>query len=106
MATFDRFDICAAHRALECDWNSGGCLQERPSNSRRREATHVQLMRINYRPARDRACSFESLENDNQREIYCNALHSFGIELNHNDETHLPIIEWLEGSEPHALRTS
>ena len=51
LAYFDRFDICEAHLALEWNWNSGGWLHERPSNQRRREATHVQLARIGFRPS-------------------------------------------------------
>jgi hypothetical protein len=47
----DRFDICAAHLAIEWNWNQGGWLQERPSNQRRREATHVQLYRIGFKPS-------------------------------------------------------
>lgn len=42
------FDICQAHEQLEADYNSGGWLQERPSNARRRESTSCQLSRMNY----------------------------------------------------------
>lgn len=51
MPTFDRFDICEAHYALEVDWHNGGWLQERPSNRRRKEATHVQLARMDFAPS-------------------------------------------------------
>ena len=50
MPTFDRFDICAAHYVLEVDYNLGGWLHERASNRRRREATHVQLQRMGFKP--------------------------------------------------------
>jgi hypothetical protein len=50
MPYFDRFDICAAHAAIERDYNVGGWVRERPSNQRRREATAVQLHRMRYRP--------------------------------------------------------
>jgi len=49
MPYFDRFDICEAYLALEQDYNVSGWLFERPSNRRRREATHVQLARMNFR---------------------------------------------------------
>ena len=51
MPYFDRFDICAAHLAVETHYHVSGWLQERPSNRRRMEATHVQLHRMGYRPA-------------------------------------------------------
>jgi hypothetical protein len=50
MPHFDRFDICEAYYAFEVDYNSGGWLQERPSNQRRKEATHIQLIRMHFRP--------------------------------------------------------
>ncbi len=50
MPYFDRFDICAAHAALEADYNRNGVLWERPSNRRRRMSTSVQLYRMGYRP--------------------------------------------------------
>lgn len=79
MATWDRYDICAAHLALEHDWNAGGWLQERPSNLRRKEATHVQLERIGFSMPRYLDWSFEGLDNDNQREIYIEGLIRFGL---------------------------
>lgn len=91
-ATFDRFDICGAHLALENDWNVSGILQERRSNWRRGESTGSQLHRMGYRPARDACCSFEYLENDNQRAIYCNALESFGLHLDKRDPSHASIL--------------
>ena len=50
MPYFDRFDICAAYRQLESDWNIGGILQERASNRRRNASTSCQLARMRYRP--------------------------------------------------------
>lgn len=50
MAYWDRFDIVEAHLVFEWDWGVGGWLQERPSNQRRREATHVQVGRLQFRP--------------------------------------------------------
>ena len=97
MAEFDRFDICAAHRAIECDWHTGGILRERPSNRRRNESTGVQLHRMRFVPALDSACSFETLENDNQRAIYCDALQRYGFTLDRRDPSHREVINWLAG---------
>jgi hypothetical protein len=96
MATFDRFDICGAYLALENDWNRGGWLPERPSNRRRRESIGVQLQRMGYEPAPDACCAFEYLENDNQREIYADALRRFGLRLDPADESHGAILAFLE----------
>lgn len=76
---FDRFDICEAHYLLECDYNLGGWLHERPSNQRRREATHVQLHRIKFRPAP--SLGFDTLT-ENGQEIYraLEARYGFAIE--------------------------
>lgn len=95
MAAFDRFDICGAHLALENEWNRDGWLPERPSNSRRRESTGVQLHRLGFNPGRDSCCAFDYLENDNQREIYVNALHRFGLALSADDETHAGILAFI-----------
>ena len=47
-----RFDICQAHAQLESDYNMGGIVRERPSNSRRNEFTSCQLSRMEYNDAR------------------------------------------------------
>lgn len=67
---WNRWDICMAHLAFEQDWNYGGWLQERPSNQRRMEATHVQLHRMQFDPG---TCfnGWESLST-NAKEIYVN----------------------------------
>lgn len=78
MAEWNRFDICAAHLALENDWNVGGLLHERPSNKRRAESTGCQLQRMKYRPGFGGG-TFGALEGDNEREIYCNALAAYGL---------------------------
>jgi len=49
--TFDRFDICEAYYLVEVYYNVGGWLRERPSNARRREATSIQLSRIEFKPS-------------------------------------------------------
>ena len=67
LASFDRFDIASAHAVLEWDYNRGGWLPERPSNSRRREATSVQLHRMGFKPQPN--LSFETLS-DNAKDIY------------------------------------
>lgn len=76
MAHFDRFDICEAYAVLEWDWNSGGWLQERPSNQRRREATACQLDRLQFR-ARPDLC-YDTLT-ENGREIYDEAEQRLGL---------------------------
>jgi len=50
MPYFDRFDICAAYRQLEMDWNRGGILEERPTCLRRNQSVGHQLARIGYKP--------------------------------------------------------
>ena len=67
MPHFDRFDICEAHAVLEWDYNLGGLLRERPSNQRRREATAIQLIRMQFKPRPD--LSYETLT-ENGKEIY------------------------------------
>lgn len=64
---WDRFDICEAYAVLEWDYNSGGWLQERPSNVRRMEATSIQLARIGFNPRP--SLSYDTLT-ENGREIY------------------------------------
>lgn len=97
---FDRFDICGAYLALENDWNVGGWLRERPSNRRRRESIGAQLQRMPFRPEPNSYCSFEYLENDNQREIYCAALQRFGMKLDPTDETHAQILQFINEVRP------
>lgn len=58
MPYFDRFDICAAHLAVETHYHVSGWLQERPGNRRRMEATHVQ--RIAWATARPLRASIAS----------------------------------------------
>lgn len=79
MPYFDRFDICEAHLALEMDYNVGGWLQERPSNARRMEATHIQLARIKFRPGL-LFRGFESLS-ENGQEIYRELQERYGFEV-------------------------
>ena len=76
MPYFDRFDICEAHAVLEWDYNLGGWLHERPSNQRRREATAVQLNRMQFKARRD--LSYETLT-ENGREIYDDLLERFKL---------------------------
>lgn len=93
MPYFDRYDICAAHAALESDWNYGGMLRERPSNARRRESTGCQLWRMGWRPAPSHRGGWPSLQTDNQREIYVNAMQAYGLRPDQHD----PITLWLKG---------
>lgn len=98
-ATFDRFDICGAHLALENDYNSGGWIRERPSNARRKESSGVQLARMGFDPGRDACCSFGYLQNDNQRAVYVNALRAYGLPLNRDDETHADVWAFIDANE-------
>ncbi len=72
MAQFDRFDIAEAHCVLEWDYNRDGWLRERPSNQRRREATSIQLARIQFRPAMD--LGYDALSENGQEIYLCNVL--------------------------------
>ena len=69
MPYFDRFDICAAHLAIETHYHVSGWLQERPSNRRRRESSGVQLRSMGYCPVPTRADCFDALT-DNGKDIY------------------------------------
>lgn len=69
MPHFNRHDICAAHEAVEIHYNVDGWLQERPSNRRRNEATHVQLHRMGYKSAPTYLDCHAALT-DNGRAIY------------------------------------
>ena len=77
MPYFDRFDICEAHAVLEWDYNLGGWLHERPSNQRRREATAVQLNRMQFKARRD--LSYETLT-ENGKEIYDDLVKRFNLQ--------------------------
>ena len=68
MPYYDRFDICEAHLAMEWDYNEGGILWERESNSRRVMSTDFQLSRMGFSPGA-MFNGFESLT-ENGREIY------------------------------------
>ena len=100
MAYFNRFDICAAWLALESDWNSGGWLQERASNRRRREACSIQVERCGIHFPLDYCDSFESLARRgelNQMDIYVGALIQTGLNrfIDLTDETHASICRYI-----------
>lgn len=80
MPYFDRFDICAAHEAIEIHYNIGGIVRERPSNARRNESTGVQLHRMRYRSAPTRLDCFEALT-ENGKEIYAALEVRYGFEV-------------------------
>jgi hypothetical protein len=61
---FNRFDIAEAYYCVEVDYNVSGWLQERPSNQRRKEATHIQLWRMRFRPRLN--LSYETLTENGQ----------------------------------------
>lgn len=83
---FDRFDICEAHAVLEWDYNVGGWLRERPSNTRRMEATAVQLHRIQFRAAPN--LSFETLT-ENGKDIYAELVRRFKLPV--DGDAHNPV---------------
>lgn len=83
MAYFDRFDICEAHCVLEWDYNDGGWLHERPTNRRRRQATSIQLARIQFKPSL--VLEFNSLT-DNGKEIYSDLVTRWNLPTDSNDE--------------------
>jgi len=76
MAQFDRFDICEAYKVLEIEWNEGGWLHERPSNQRRREATHIQLARMGFNAPS--VWNYTDLT-DNGKEIYQELCDRYGF---------------------------
>jgi hypothetical protein len=91
MPTFDRFDICEAHLAIEQDYHSGGILHERPSNQRRNMSTDYQLHRLGFKPGHV-FNGFASLS-ENGREIYRELQERYGFpcltshDLDHARET-------------------
>jgi len=81
MPYFDRFDVCEAHYVLEMDYNVSGWLQERPSNLRRMEATHVQLHRMGFKP---RDLSYAKLT-ENGQEIYDDLVAKYDLPTSNNE---------------------
>ena len=69
---FDRFDICEAYAALECDWNVGGILQPRGKQ------VAVQLHRIGFRLGAASHGDYESLS-ENGKAIYDNYVANHGL---------------------------
>lgn len=69
---YDRFDVVEAHAVLEWDYNVGGWLQERPSNSRQMRATAVQLHRMGFRARLD--LCFDTLSDDAKTIYLANVL--------------------------------
>jgi hypothetical protein len=100
MPYWNRFDICEAYALLECDYNVGGWLRERPSNQRRMESCGVQLHRINFRSTR---LDWDTLT-ENAKEIYLLAVLRLKLPL--DEETHDLMIEilgadyWRAGTSP------
>lgn len=69
MPKFNKTDIAQAHYLVECYWNIGGWLRERPSNKRRMEATHVQLHRMGFNYNKWLDLTYETLT-ENGKHIY------------------------------------
>jgi hypothetical protein len=90
VAYFERMDIAEAYCLLEWDCNKGGWLQERPSNQRRKEATAVQLHRMQFRSS---SClSFDNLT-ENGKQIYLEQVQKLGLPC--DDEQTARIQEFL-----------
>jgi hypothetical protein len=101
----NRYDIADAHFLLECHYNIGGMLRERPSNQRRNASTGVQLHRMSYRP--EMGLSFESLQEDG-KEVYLTNILKWG--LPRDEEQNARIREFLtqdfiEQSFPEAAKS-
>ena len=65
----------------------------------------MQLRRIGYSALAGKGGSFEALQNDNERAIYCGALVRFGLSalyLSDADPTHRPILEFMRA---HGIAT-
>lgn len=94
MAYFNRFDIVEAYLTLENDWNKGGWLHERPSNQRRREASHVQIARLGFKRGAD--LDYFRLST-NGREIYRNLCSRYGFTFPDPDmDTKQVLADYLE----------
>lgn len=89
-------DILQAYYTLECDYNSGGWLHERPSNQRRREACSVQIRRTGWRPPNWWA-GYESLT-QNGCAIYHMLRYRYGF--NHWDCWQRGRLEWTYDERP------
>jgi hypothetical protein len=61
---WNRRDIATAHYMLEVDYNSGGILQERPSNRRRMMSSDYQLKRAGFKDL------YSALMTPNAQRIY------------------------------------
>jgi hypothetical protein len=64
-------------------WGSGGWDQYRPSNQRRREATHVQTHRIGFQFGAGGG-TFDELS-ENGQAIYCGLVERYGLESDDED---------------------
>jgi hypothetical protein len=65
------FDICQAHAQLEADYNIGGILLDRASNSRRNMSTGCQLSRMGFsNPYEWTDILGDDPEGENIRDIY------------------------------------
>jgi hypothetical protein len=101
----DRFEIANAHFLLECHYNVGGMLRERPSNQRRNESTGVQLHRMSYRPGM--GLSFESLEEDG-KEVYLTNILKWGLPRDEEQNTRIGeffVKDFVEKNFPEAAKS-
>lgn len=80
------FDICQAHAQLEADYNVGGIVRERPSNTRRNESTSCQLWRMDYEMGsrwvdicNPEGC--DDIDDENVRDIYLINVLKWGLPI-------------------------
>lgn len=77
------FDICQAHAQLEADYNIGGIVRERPSNSRRNMSTGCQLHRMRFNPGMFWVdiLAEDDTEGENVRDIYLINVLKWGLPM-------------------------
>lgn len=97
-----RFDIADAHFLLECHYNVGGILRERPSNQRRNESTGVQLARMRYQPSM--GLDFDSMQ-DEGKEVYLTNVLKLNLPRDAAQNQRIGEFfakDWLEREYPHV----
>lgn len=98
----NRFDIADAHFLLECHYNVGGILWERPSNQRRNESTGVQLARMGHQPGM--GLDFDSMEDDG-KEVYLTNVLKLNLPRDAEQNQLIGVFfgkDWLEREYPHV----
>jgi len=76
----DRIAICEVYYLIECDFNIGGIVEERPDNARRRkqpESIGVQLSRMGFKPSP--LLSLDTLDSE-QLDYYDQLIDQWGLD--------------------------